>query len=49
MAATGEAIAEADLLIVGAGAKATAIATKVHVANRLGLGEGTVTLGPAHG
>jgi mycobactin lysine-N-oxygenase len=30
--------AAADLLIVGAGAKATAIATKVHVANRLGLG-----------
>ncbi len=27
-----------DLLIVGAGAKAAAIATKVHVANRLGLG-----------
>jgi mycobactin lysine-N-oxygenase len=32
------AAAAADLLIVGAGAKATAIATKVHVANRLGLG-----------
>ena len=30
--------AEADLLIVGAGAKAAAIATKVHVMNRLGLG-----------
>jgi mycobactin lysine-N-oxygenase len=28
----------ADMLIVGAGAKATAIAAKVHVANRLGLG-----------
>ncbi|MBA3865782.1 MAG: SidA/IucD/PvdA family monooxygenase [Solirubrobacterales bacterium] len=28
----------ADLLIVGAGAKATAIATKVHAVNRLGLG-----------
>jgi mycobactin lysine-N-oxygenase len=30
--------AEADLLIVGAGAKATAIAVKVHVLNSLGLG-----------
>jgi mycobactin lysine-N-oxygenase len=29
---------EADLLIVGAGAKATAIAAKVHVLNKLGLG-----------
>jgi mycobactin lysine-N-oxygenase len=31
-------MSEADLLIVGAGAKAAAIATKVHVANELGLG-----------
>jgi mycobactin lysine-N-oxygenase len=31
-------VAEADLLIVGAGAKAAGIATKVHVLNRLGLG-----------
>jgi mycobactin lysine-N-oxygenase len=31
-------MSEADLLIVGAGAKAAAIAAKVHVANGLGLG-----------
>jgi len=31
-------VTETDLLIVGAGAKAAAIATKVHVLNRLGLG-----------
>jgi mycobactin lysine-N-oxygenase len=31
-------VAAADLLIVGAGAKAAGIATKVHVLNRLGLG-----------
>jgi mycobactin lysine-N-oxygenase len=31
-------VSETDLLIVGAGAKAAAIATKVHVANGLGLG-----------
>ena len=31
-------MSETDLLIVGAGAKAAAIATKVHVANELGLG-----------
>jgi mycobactin lysine-N-oxygenase len=35
---------EADLLIVGAGAKAAAIAAKVHVANRLGLGPITLTI-----
>jgi mycobactin lysine-N-oxygenase len=31
-------LADTDLLIVGAGAKAAAISTKVHVINRLGLG-----------
>jgi mycobactin lysine-N-oxygenase len=31
-------VAKTDLLIVGAGAKAAGIATKVHVLNRLGLG-----------
>ena len=38
MSAEANTAPVADLLIVGAGAKATAIATKVHVANRLGLG-----------
>jgi mycobactin lysine-N-oxygenase len=38
------AVPEADLLIVGAGAKATAIATKVHVINRLGLGPISLTI-----
>jgi mycobactin lysine-N-oxygenase len=36
--------AEADLLIVGAGAKAAAIAAKVHAINTLGLGELSVTI-----
>jgi mycobactin lysine-N-oxygenase len=36
--------AEADLLIVGAGAKAAAIAAKVHAINTLGLGELSVTV-----
>src|SRR5262249_53285371 len=36
--------AEADLLIVGAGAKAAAIASKVHVINTLGLGQLSVTI-----
>jgi mycobactin lysine-N-oxygenase len=35
---------EADLLIVGAGAKASAIAAKVHVINELGLGPLAVTI-----
>ena len=35
---------EADLLIVGAGAKAAAIAAKVHVINELGLGPLAVTV-----
>ncbi|MEZ5078636.1 MAG: SidA/IucD/PvdA family monooxygenase [Solirubrobacterales bacterium] len=35
---------ETDLLIVGAGAKAAAIAAKVHVINRLGLGPITATV-----
>jgi mycobactin lysine-N-oxygenase len=35
---------EADLLIVGAGAKAAAISAKVHVVNRLGLGPISVTI-----
>ena len=35
---------EADLLIVGAGAKAAAIAAKVHVINRLGLGPISLTI-----
>jgi mycobactin lysine-N-oxygenase len=35
---------EADLLIVGAGAKAAAIASKVHVINELGLGPLAVTI-----
>lgn len=34
----------ADLVIVGAGAKAAGIATKVHVLNRLGLGPISVTI-----
>ncbi len=36
--------AEADLIVVGAGAKATAIAAKVHVLNRLGLGPIALTI-----
>lgn len=36
--------AEADLIIVGAGAKAAAIAMKVHVLNRLGLGPIALTI-----
>jgi mycobactin lysine-N-oxygenase len=36
--------AEADILIVGAGAKAAAIASKVHVVNSLGLGEISLTI-----
>ncbi|HEV3320461.1 MAG TPA: SidA/IucD/PvdA family monooxygenase [Solirubrobacteraceae bacterium] len=39
-----DASTEADLLIVGAGAKAAAIATKVHVLNRLGLGPIALTI-----
>lgn len=39
-----EAVPDADLLIVGAGAKATAIAAKVHVINRLGLGPIALTI-----
>ena len=35
---------EADLLIVGAGAKAAAISAKVHVINELGMGELRVTI-----
>ncbi|MGV1048041.1 MAG: SidA/IucD/PvdA family monooxygenase [Solirubrobacterales bacterium] len=35
---------ESDLLIVGAGAKATAIASKVHFANQLGLGPISLTI-----
>lgn len=35
---------EADLIVVGAGAKAAAIATKVHVINSLGLGRLTLTI-----
>jgi mycobactin lysine-N-oxygenase len=38
MAANGAIASESDLLIVGAGAKAAAIATKVHAINSLGLG-----------
>jgi mycobactin lysine-N-oxygenase len=37
-------VAEADLVIVGAGAKAAAIAGKVHVINRLGLGPISLTI-----
>jgi mycobactin lysine-N-oxygenase len=36
--------AQADLIIVGAGAKAAAITTKVHAINSLGLGPLTVTI-----
>ena len=39
-----QAIPEADLLIVGAGAKAAAIAAKVHVFNRLELGRVSMTV-----
>jgi mycobactin lysine-N-oxygenase len=46
-----EALKHTDLLVVGAGAKGTAIAIKAHVLNRLGLGSVTVTIieavGPA--
>jgi len=35
---------ETDLIVVGAGAKAAAIATKVHVLNSLGLGPVTLTI-----
>lgn len=38
MTGASKSAPEADLLIVGAGAKATAIAAKVHVLNSLGLG-----------
>jgi mycobactin lysine-N-oxygenase len=41
---TGADPSEADLLIVGAGAKAAAIAAKVHVINELGLGPLSVTI-----
>lgn len=37
-------MAESDLLVVGAGAKAAAIAAKVHVLNRLGLGPISMTI-----
>jgi mycobactin lysine-N-oxygenase len=37
-------VPDADLLIVGAGAKAAAIAAKVHVMNRLGLGPIALTI-----
>jgi mycobactin lysine-N-oxygenase len=37
-------LAETDLIVVGAGAKAAAIATKVHVLNSLGLGPVTLTI-----
>jgi mycobactin lysine-N-oxygenase len=40
----GAVASESDLLIVGAGAKAAAIATKVHVLNSLGLGPLTLTI-----
>ncbi len=39
-----EVLPDADLLIVGAGAKAAAIAAKVHVMNRLGLGPISLTI-----
>ncbi len=35
---------QSDILVIGAGAKATAIATKVHAINSLGLGELRVTI-----
>ena len=37
-------MAQANLIIVGAGAKAAAIAAKVHVLNSLGLGPVTLTI-----
>lgn len=40
----GEVTGEADLLVVGAGAKAAAIAAKVHVLNGLGLGPLRLTI-----
>jgi mycobactin lysine-N-oxygenase len=40
----GAVSAGADLLVVGAGAKAAAIATKVHALNSLGLGPLTLTI-----
>jgi mycobactin lysine-N-oxygenase len=40
----GETVSDSDLLIVGAGAKATAIASKVHFINRLGLGPISLTI-----
>ena len=39
-----EVVSDTDLLIVGAGAKATAIASKVHFINQLGLGPISVTI-----
>ncbi|MGD9735243.1 MAG: SidA/IucD/PvdA family monooxygenase [Solirubrobacterales bacterium] len=44
MTTVEESSPEADLLIVGAGAKAAAIAAKVHVVNQLGLGSLAVTI-----
>ena len=44
MTGCGEGAAAADLLIVGAGAKAAAIAAKVDALNRLGLAKLTVTI-----
>jgi mycobactin lysine-N-oxygenase len=40
----GEIVSDSDLLIVGAGAKATAIASKVHFINQLGLGPISLTI-----
>lgn len=37
-------MSESDILVVGAGAKAAALAAKVHVANTLGLGEVSMTV-----
>ncbi|HET7443463.1 MAG TPA: SidA/IucD/PvdA family monooxygenase [Solirubrobacterales bacterium] len=39
-----EIVSDTDLLIVGAGAKATAIASKVHFINQLGLGPISITI-----
>src|SRR5580765_3354638 len=40
----GETVSDGDLLIVGAGAKATAIASKIHAINQLGLGPISATI-----
>lgn len=44
LGSSGDIVSESDLLIVGAGAKASAIASKVHFINQLGLGPISLTI-----